>query len=300
MRALVVAMVAITVSASAEATYAQSWFSPYGYGAPGFYGYASPYIGYPYVYGVWPYYLDTGTGPLGPFVAPPLYVPAEQFGYGPQAVRQFMGLNPVAPPVVNHNIIIAPGGRNAGNAANRVLGDNGNTRIPAANPRIRESNAEARNRARQFIEFGDAQFRDRNLAGAYDRYKKAAEAAPDLADAWFRQGHALADLGRYDQAAAAFRRGLAQRPDWPASGFRLAELYGDNRAAQAAMFEAIERMVAARPADINTQYVAAVQHFFDGRLEQARTELEHALKLGEPASNIEPFLKAPALEELDI
>jgi len=300
MRALVITLAAITVSASAEATYAQYWFSPYGYGAPGLYGYASPYIGYPYVYGVWPYYLDTGTGPLGPFVAPPLYVPAEQLGYGPQAVRQFMGLNPVAPPVVNHNIIIAPGAGDAGRAANRAPGDNGNARIPAANLRVRESNAEARDRARQFIEFGDSQFRDRNLAGAYDRYKKAAEAAPDLAEVWFRQGHALADLGRYDQAAAAFRRGLAQRPDWPASGFRLAELYGDNRAALAAMFDAIEQAIAARPEGLNTQYVAAVQFFFDGRQEQARTALKQAAKLGEPASNIEPFLKAPALEELDI
>ena len=300
MRALIIASAVIAASVSGTSASAQYFVPPYGYGAPAFYGYASPYNGYPYVYDVWPYYLDTGTGPLGPFVAPPLYVPAEQLGFGPQAVRQFMGLNPVAPPVVNHNIMVAPGGRDAGNAANRLPGDNGNARIPPPNPRIRESNAEARDRARQFIEFGDAQFRDRNLAGAYDRYKKAGEAAPDLAEAWFRQGHALADLGRYDQAAAAFRRGLGLRPDWPASGFKLADLYGDNRAARAAMFEAVERAIAARPADVNAQYVAAVQLFFDGRLELARTALERASKLGEAASNIEPFLKPTPLDELDI
>lgn len=299
MRALFIASAVIAASACGKSASAQYFVSPYGYGAPAYYGYASPYIGYPYAYGVWPYYLDTGTGPLGPFVAPPLYVPAEQLGFGPQAVRRFMGLDPVAPSVVNHNILIAPGGGDAGNAANRPQVDN-NARIPPPNPRIRESNAEARDRARQFIEFGDAQFSARNLAGAYDRYKKAAEAAPDLAEAWFRQGHALADLGRYDQAAAAFRRGLGLRPDWPASGFKLADLYGENGAARAAMFDAIDQAIAARPADINVLYVAAVQIFFEGRLQLARTSFEHALKLGEPASNIEPFLKTSALGELDI
>jgi hypothetical protein len=298
MRALVIGLAVMAASASVKSVHAQYFVSPYGYGASPYYGYASPY-GYPFLYDVWPYYLDTGTGPLGPFVAPPLYVPAEQLGFGPQAVRRFMGLDPVAPPVVNHNIIIAPGGGGAGNAANRPQVDN-NARLPPANPRIRESNAEARDRARQFIEFGDAQFTARNLAGAYDRYKKAAEAAPDLAEAWFRQGHALSDLGRYDQAAAAFRRGIGLRPDWAASDFRLALLYGDNRAARAAMFEAIERALAARPNDINVLYVAAVQLYFDERPELARTSFRLALKLGEAASNIEPFLKPSPLDELDI
>jgi hypothetical protein len=66
------------------------------------------------------------------------------------------------------------------------------------------------------------------------------------------------------------------------------------------MFEAIEQSIAARPADINAQYVAAVQLFFDGRLELARAAFQRALKLGEPASNIDPFLKPSPLDELDI
>jgi hypothetical protein len=298
MRALVIALAVIAASASGKSIHAQYLVSPYGYGAPPFYGYASPY-GYPYLYDVWPYYLDTGTGPLGPFVAPPLYVPAEQLGFGPQAVRRFMGLDQVRPPVIN-NILVAPRGGAADNAANRPQVDNLARIPPPPPPRVRESNAEARDRARQFIEFGDAQFAARNLAGAYDRYKKAAEAAPDLAGAWFRQGHALADLGRLDQAAAAFRRGIRLRPDWPASGFRLADLYGDNPAGRAAMFEALEQAIAARPADINAQYAAAVQLFFDGRLELARAAFQRALKLGEAASNTEPFLKPSPLDELDI
>jgi hypothetical protein len=66
------------------------------------------------------------------------------------------------------------------------------------------------------------------------------------------------------------------------------------------MFEAVVRALGARPADVNVQYVAAVQFYFDGRFEPARTALERALKLGEAASNIEPFLKPSPLDELDI
>jgi tetratricopeptide (TPR) repeat protein len=302
MRVLVLVAAWACVCGSTATLTAQYYYfpAPYGRALPLAYRYGAPYgFGSPYVYDVWPYYLDTGAGPLGPYVAPPLYVPAEQLGFGPQAVRRFMGLDPVAPPIVNQNIIIAPRAGDPGHRANRALADQGNARVPAANPRLRESNAESRDRARQFIEFGDTQFRARNLAGAYDRYKKAAEAAPDLAEAWFRQGHALADLGRYDQASAAFRRGLGLRPEWPASGFQLADLYTDNRAAHAAMLEALKRSLDAQPDDVNVQYAAAVQFFFDGRAEQARTALKRARELGEAASNIDPYLRR-ALEELDI
>ena len=301
MRCFAIAAALLWLGGSSATATAQFYWTPYGRGAPLGYGYGVPYgVGGPYVYDVWPYYLDTGAGPLGPFVAPPLYVPAEQLGYGPQAVRQFMGLDPVRPPVVNHNIIIAPRGGDAANDAFGGAGDNGNQLVPPANPRVRKSNVEARNRARQFIEFGDAQFSARNLAGAYDRYKKAAEAAPDQADAYFRQGHALADLGRYNQAAAAFRRGLRLRADWPDSGFQLSELYGDNQAAPAAMFAALERVLEARPDDVDAQYVAGVQFFFDGRHDQARSSFERARKLGEAATQIEPYLKSLQQGELDI
>jgi tetratricopeptide (TPR) repeat protein len=300
MRALAIAAALACYCGRATTVAAQYYPGPYGYGAPLVYGYG---IGYPigphYAYDVWPYYLDTGTGPLGPFVAPPLYVPAEQLGFGPQAVRRFMGLAPIASPVLNRNIIIAPPAADAGNAANRAQADNRNALVPPANPRIRESNAQARERARQFIEFGDAQFTARNLVGAYDRYKKASEAAPDMAEPFFRMGHALADLGRYDQAVVAFRRGLSLRSDWPASGFRLADLYGDNLAARAAMFEALKHALEARPDDASAHYVAAVQLFFDDRQEQAHASFERARKLGEAAAYVEPYLQR-ADEELDI
>ena len=149
------------------------------------------YGGFGYVpFGYWPpYFLDNGHGPLGPFIAPPLFVPAEEFGFGPMAVRRFMGLDPIQRPVINRVIVARPVER--GN----VFGNH------AARPAVRVSNAEARDRAMRFIAFGDVQFESRNLAAAYERYQKAIEAAPDLAEAFFRQGHTLTEMRRYEQAA---------------------------------------------------------------------------------------------------
>jgi hypothetical protein len=276
--------------------YDYGYTSVYGFGAPLIYGHGYPYgVAYPYGYGyTWPYYVDTGAGPLGPFVAPPLHVPAEQLGFGPQAVRRFMGIN-ANRPVTNRNIVVVPPAAVA----------NGNNIVVGKRP-VRVSNAEARARARRFIELGDAQFDAGKLAQAYDRYKKAGEAAPDLAEPYFRQGHMLAAMARYDQAGTAFRRGLNLEADWPAKGFRLERIYRDNHAAREAMLDAVQQAAAAQVEDVNVQFVAGVQFFFDGQQEKARTFFERAKELGEAAAFTEPFLKllaapAPAPEvELDL
>lgn len=266
-------------------------YEPYGY--PGGYGY---WGGYGYS---WPYYLDTGSGALGPYIAPPLYVPPEQFGFGPQAVRQLMGLAPVRRPIVN-NILVAPPPPDAKPRDRANGAANG---VNAAGFRVRESNAAARERARQFIEFGDQQFAMTNLAGAYDRYKKAADAAPDLAEPYFRQGHALAAIGRYEQAVDAFGRGLNLRPDWPASGFQLIDVYRDKDAARFATLEMLKRAAENQPDDEHIQFVAGVQFFFDGQTEIAKAYLERAKALGVLSAYVDPFVKplhAPAAGELDI
>jgi hypothetical protein len=258
--------------------------------------------GYPYAFGyshghhhhyAWPYYLDTGLGPWGPFVAPPLYVPAEELGFGPQALRRFIGVD-VHRPIVNRNVVVVPPAANA-----LKLENNGINRVEG-----RRSNAEARDRARRFIEFGDAQFDVRNLAQAYDRYKKAAEAAPDLAEPFFRLGHVQAEMDRYAQAATSFRRGVALDAAWPAAGFKLVEIYKNNNVARESMLVALARAAETNPGDADLHYVAGVQFFFDGQLGKARTYFERARALGEAAASVEPFLKmigAPAQQqEIDI
>ena len=56
--------------------------------------------------------------------------------------------------------------------------------------------------------------------------------AAQLADAYFRQGFALAAMGSYSPAVKAIQRGLAIDPRWPDSPFQLDDLYGPNAAAK--------------------------------------------------------------------
>jgi tetratricopeptide (TPR) repeat protein len=223
-------------------------------------------------------------------------VPPEQLGFGPQAVRNLLGLNPAARPIINRNIIVAP----------RAADKNADALDDAAQQpqrRVRASNAEARARSEQFLQFGDRQFATPNLAGAYDRYKKAADAAPDLAEPYFRLGHTLAAMGRYEQAAQSFARGLSLQPDWPTHGVPLAELYRDKIAARLATLDMVKRAAAAEPDNGSVQFVAGVQFFFDGQTDTSRGYFERAKAIGVPAAQIEPFLtlwgKADA-GELDI
>ena len=62
-----------------------------------------------------------------------------------------------------------------------------------------------------------------------ERYRKASQSAPQLADAWFRQGFALSAMGRYDLAVTAIKRGLKLNPNWAKSDFDLKELYGPDK-----------------------------------------------------------------------
>jgi Tfp pilus assembly protein PilF len=231
------------------------------------YPWVDPYWGYPYPAYPYPYYLGINGGVFGPYVAPPLYLPAEAL-YGPQAIRRFMGVDPLVVPQPAPQVVVVPqaGGAGAG-------------RDPAARP----SNAEARGRAWRFIEFGDAQFAQQNFHGALQRYKSASEAAMDVADAWLRQAIAQAAMGRTSQAAAALRRALALNPRLGDLEFRLDDLYRDNQVAKAAHLDRAAQAAADRPDDADALLVFGLLLYFDGQAAHARPVLAKAAGRLEPA-----------------
>jgi len=228
------------------------WDTPYGYGydpyAP--YGYPHPYPYYPPYYWVYPY-------------PPPLYLPAETI-YGPEAVKRFMGIYPGSsqPPV---NVIVVP---------DKEKPEEADKREPQ-----RATNAESVALGWKFIGFGDAQFVEQQFAQAYVRYKKAAEAAPQLATAHFRQGWALIASGRYELAAAAFKRGLELDPDWPRSDFCLDELYGPNRVAKTAHIDALAAAAGDEPNNAELLFLVGVFLFFDGQPHRAKPFFERAAQM---------------------
>ena len=107
--------------------------------------------------------------------------------FGPQAVMRMMGVdqwfaNPQA-------------GGQAAAARPQPLPRANNADAPADNGHAeRASNGKAADLAWKYINFGDAHFGNQKYSDAYDRYRKAGQVGPQVSDAWFRQGFALAAL----------------------------------------------------------------------------------------------------------
>lgn len=238
-------------------------YGPYRYGW-GYDGYVSPYGTY----------YNPQSGYVEHFL-PPVHFPAELM-YGPQAVRRFMGLDrvppivPTPPPVVVEKMA-----------------------APEALPKPRASNLASRERARHFLSAGDQLFREQKHHDALQRYKSAAQAAPDLAETYFRQGFALVATNRFELAADSFRRGLTLAPDWPESSFRLDELYGEAALAKQAHIDALARAALAAPDDADLMFVLGVFLHFDGQTDRARRFFVRAQELtpGE-ATHLTGFLAA--------
>ena len=149
---------------------------------PGYPWLGGPYVGFPsfsysiYAPGYYGAYGVEYNSALNQanYWLPPVYAPAELM-YGPQANNRFWGIEtPVAP---------APVADAAGSELLRRA-------ITAAEvaTNLRKSNNVARERGQKFLDFGDALFREQRFHEALQRYKSAAEAAPDLASITFVKG----------------------------------------------------------------------------------------------------------------
>lgn len=260
--------------------FAYGYDSSFGYGCGLGYGsgYYSPGYYYPGHY--YPAYPSYWLGPgLGPFNYPPVVVPSGM-SYGPYASQRFLGL---------------------GNSSRGTTGvipfkaqtdEDQNAEPPAANKALeRGTNAKAIAAAGKYIGYGDALFAKQNWLAANERYRRAADNAPQFADAYFRQGFALAATSRYDLAVVAIKRGLKLNPKWPDSPFRLKELYGNNVAAQTTHLNAVAKAAEKSPQDPNPFFLVGVYLHFDGQTDRAEAFFHRALELaGDDAEHIRAFL----------
>jgi tetratricopeptide (TPR) repeat protein len=234
----------------------------------GYYSYADAACG------CGPYYVYSY-----PYAYPPLYVSSEDL-YGPRAMLRFMG---------------ADNGSQFQPVANITPTMNEDVRVDAPAPKPpadRPINPQATALARRFIKFGDALFIDQKFSEANNRYRKASQSAPQLADTWFRQGFALSAMGRYDQAVAAIQRGLKINPTWAKSGFDLKELYGPDLLAKDAHIDALAQAAVDRPDDANRLFLVGVYLHFDGQVQRAEKFFRRALELAAgDDEHIRAFLK---------
>lgn len=186
----------------------------------------------------------------------------------------------------NQNYFIAPPEPLANDPGQRPpgarLAEPEDVNLPRAEPRVlfRPSNDEQRALATRNLGFGDNHFAQQRYREALNRYQAAVRAAPDMASARFRSGHAAFALGRFDQAAREFRQGLLLDPTWPSQGERLDVLYGDNPLARQAHLDRLARTLADNPRQPDGWFVLAVETFASGRRRQSATFFERALELG--------------------
>lgn len=229
---------------------------------------------------------------------PPVYAPAEAVGFGPQAVKQFMGLDrqfglgplvnqfqqaaPIQPPQVQPvpaQAVPVQGAADAGNVFKEV----------------KFSNAESRQRANQYVGYGDALFQKQRFHEALQRYKTAAVSGPDLAEVFFRQGHAYVATNHFDLAAKAFKRAVSLSGDVHRDGFRLDDLYDDNKLAKTAHVETLARRALSDPTDADAFFMLGLYLHYDGQAERAKKFFQQAEKLSEAdAGHVRPFTKQTA------
>ncbi len=209
--------------------------------------------------------------------------------YGVAPIQQLMGTAPwPGQPQANANAVAN------GNVANANPGfaNNNNAQPNDANPPLRKpavAGGKAMEIAWKFITYGDAHFGNQKFNDALDRYRHAANECPSLSDAWFRQGFALAALGRYEQAAKAMRRGLAEKPDWADNNFRLGEIYGDAIDKKSTLNK-IVRAAEEEPTNGDLAFVVGVHLYCDDKADEAAPFFRRAAQIRGSDAEVKSFL----------
>ena len=149
-------------------------------------------------------------------------------------------------------------------------------------PRVRVANAESVARAWRFINLGDKHFQEQQYRKAYQRYQDASKAAPDLVEAYLRQGQAMLAGAQYEVAARAFKRGLKLETDVEAANFELDKFYGPNKIAKAAHIEALASATEDDPRNADLVLLVGLELYLDAEKERAAAFLLQAATMLEP------------------
>ncbi len=221
------------------------------------------------------------------YYLPPVYAPAE-LAYGPLATERFLG--------VARDPIVMPGPVRPGAASGDAL--EGKTGVDAEPEKrladkLRKSNNAARERALQFMAYGDALFAQQRIHEASQRYKSALEAAPDLPQVYYRQGFALIAINQFALAARALRIAVELDPELAGESFRLDDLYQDNQLAKNAHLEQLAAEALERSDSGDLLFLVGMFLYCDAQGERAQKFLQKAVALGGDGSTfIVPLLDA--------
>jgi hypothetical protein len=118
------------------------------------------------------------------------------------------------------------------------------------------------------LKAGSEAFKNRDYLGASDAFRKAMLAERNNSVAKFAMAHAQFALGEYGYAAFLIRRAMELRPNWPAIGSDLRDLYSE----QADLEEqtlALDSFLKSHPDDLDAWMLSGYVAFFSGDLEKA-------------------------------
>jgi tetratricopeptide (TPR) repeat protein len=240
----------------------------YGYGCNYGYSVGLPTVGYYATYQPYGVYYNPQANYVD-YHLPAVYQPAE-LAYGPQAVKQFLGLD--------RNFALAP--LREPPARLPLLGVAlGRREVAGARPIVRVANAEARRKAEKYLADGDALFRIQKFHSALQKYKLASSAAPDMSEAYWRQGHAMIATSNFDLAGGAFKRAIALSDDTGRGGFQLNNLYGTAALAKNAHLEALAGHALERSESSDPYFLLGVFLTYDGQRERAEKFFDRAADL---------------------
>ncbi len=256
-----------------------------GFGIPPAYGYGYGYTyGNPYGYGYSSLY------PYGTYYRPsdqyieyylPPTEPAE-LNYGPQAMKQFMGLP--------RDFAIEPQRNQAFESLVTPLPSP--LQVDAAKPiTIEQPSEQAVERAEHFIQAGDNLFQQQRYQEALGRYKDAVAAAPGYAEAHLRKGLAYLATNRPDEAIESIELAVQQNPEVANTSLTLDALLGNNGLAKTSIIEANARRAVADPQNPEYLFCVGILLYFDGDKDQAQRCFVAALQAGGDSDYIDAFAK---------
>jgi tetratricopeptide (TPR) repeat protein len=169
------------------------------------------------------------------------------------------------------------------------------TTITAAKPALNQSNIAQRRKADQQIATGDMLFREQKFHAALQQYKDAARLAPDMAEPYWRQGHALIATANFELAGGAFKRALALDPNTSRDGFTLNKLYGPATIAKASHLEDLAAWALDHVASSEPYFLMGVTLHYDGQADRAAKFFARAAEMaGATGGHIAAFAPAVA------
>ncbi len=144
------------------------------------------------------------------------------------------------------------------------------------------------------LSHGDLWLKKLDYENACQSYAAAESMSPDAALPHFRLGMVLTALGRYPDAVAQIKKGLAIDSAWPANGEPLDQLFGPANALEKSDIKhRVADWVQRDIRDPDRLFLMGVLLHFD-RHNQAGVFFETAMKLAGKGAHLEAFLRPPA------